>query len=150
MPDYKALKTELALAEYAALSDADSATHYNAKSVTAVQPISHDVFAKYLFDSGLYAILLNRSQDTDPTHATAKAVAQTLIDYLKYIQLPTLDTSTAVFQGGMAILTSLGDVTPQNTADLTALATVVTPYYRQPGQFGYPVSADDVHYARSL
>lgn len=150
MANYASLKAELANAEYAGLSDADAAIHYNAKTITSVQPIPRDVFAKYLFDSGMYAVLLARTADTDPTHAVARGVALTILDDVKFVQLSSVDTSTQSFQTGLAALTALNDVNSQNISDLTSMATVVTPYYSQPGQFGFPVSADDVHYARSL
>ncbi len=148
--DYNALKSELALPEYSGLSAADAAAHYNAKTVSAARDVPLADFERYLLDSGLYALLVARMKDVSPADAMAIAAAQTVLDDVRYLKVDPVKVTSTAFQTGLAALVAIGDVSTQNVADIQALATLITPYYATTGQWGSPITAAQVNYARSL
>ena len=148
MADYASLKAELALTEYAGLSDADAASHFNAKTVTSTRKVPLSVIQQYCLENGIYGKLLARQANN--TNPQAQGAAMVMIDIFKYLKLDTLDTSQTAFTQGVSALVAAGDLTPQQASDIAAMASVVGPYYAQTGQFGVQVSAIDMAFARKV
>jgi hypothetical protein len=152
MPDYAALKSETLLPEYSGLSDADAATHYNAKTVfVRVRSVPIAEVLKWGGHGPLDAIDVAQTfTNADPAiqkavRASAKAAMRMFNGAVTSFDVDDADNLKMV-----DLFVAEGVFSAADKASLLAKGDTTVPYYAQPDQWGSPVTAAQINHARSL
>lgn len=147
MHDMATLTDELAMPEYAALSDAAAAAAINAKTVPVVGTVTQAWLLAYLGAQGMLLGISEVADGTKPAPADLRNACLACMTYLRSGLGAPFDCSDASNAGMMAGLVSAGLLQQSHIDAVVAHATTQDPYW-QSLDVGRPVHAGDVHYAR--
>lgn len=152
MPDYSAMKAEIALSVYSTMTDAQIAIALNALTVTSTVDVPISMLEGYLRQNGLMSSLTTYGENP-PTGAPTMAVTaarelagMVLSPHLSFVQMSD-PTTQANITAMLTALVSAGEIDQSHETAVLAMASATQSTVQSWG-FSYQLTDQDIMAAR--